>query len=130
MEKALPTIILLIAMGIVFYLLYINGYLITNAKRAVMYVGSMRGRKASFTACTGYTKRVVRFKESGTVRFVFDLEVSKGDVTMELLDGTKQCILRLDNIRRSAAIQVEAKKRYFLVFRFKSASGSSLLSLE
>ena len=53
MEKAIFTIVLLIAMGIVSYWLYINGYLMTNAKRAVMYVGSMRGRKASFTACTG-----------------------------------------------------------------------------
>ena len=128
MEKVISTIILLVATGIAFYLLYINGYLVTNAKRAVMYVGSMRGKKASFTACTGYTKRVVRFKESETVRFVFDLDVSKGEVTMELLDGAKRCILRLDDIRRSADIQVEANKRYYLVFRFKSASGNYLLS--
>ena len=46
MEKMLNSVGLLIAMGIVYSLLYRNGILIINAKRAVKYVGTMYGRKA------------------------------------------------------------------------------------
>ncbi len=130
MDKTISLIVLPIFMGAVFYLLYINGYLITNAKRALVYIGSMGGRKATFTSCTGYTKRVVKFKESKDVHLHFDLELTKGDVTMELLDGSKQCILQLDHTKQFATIPVEAKKRYYLVFRFKSASGRYLLTWE
>lgn len=130
MEKIIAPTILLIIMGIGFYFLYINGYLVTNAKRAVMYIGSLGGRKANFSSCTGYTKRVIKFKESGSAHFNLALEISKGEVTMELLDTNKQCILQLSNTQPSSVIQIDAKKRYFLVFRFKSASGSYLLTWE
>jgi len=130
MDKIITPIALLVIIGIVFYFLYINGYLMINAKQAVTYIGSLGGRKATFTACTGYTRRVIKFKESGTVRFNLDLEIIKGEVTMELMDVTKQCILKLDNIYPSAVIHIDAKKRYFLVFRFKSASGSYLVTWE
>ncbi len=123
METAILTAICLIAMGIIFYLLYINGYLITNAKGAIMYIESARGKKASFDSCSGYTRRVVRFRESGTVRFVFDPALSAGSVTAQLLDAKKQMILCLSSANRSAAVQVEAKKRYYLVIQFKSATG-------
>ena len=130
MDKIITPIALLVIMGIAFYFLYINGYLVTNAKRAVMYIGSLGGRKATFTFCTGYTKRVIKFRESGSVHFNLELEITKGEVTMELLDATKQCILQLGNTQRSSVIHIDAKKRYFLVFRFKSASGSYLLTWE
>lgn len=130
MDKTITPIALLIIMGIVFYFLYINGYLVINAKRAVMYIGSLGARKATFTSCTGYTKRIIKFKESGLVHFNLDLEISKGEVSMELLDATKQRILQLNNTKQNAIIHIDAKKRYFLVFRFKSASGSYLLTCE
>lgn len=130
MDKSITFIALPMIMGIVFYWLYTNGYLVINAKRALVYVGSMGGRKASFTSCTGYTKRVVTFRESGSVDFRFDLELSKGDVAMELLDASKNCILRLDPAVQHAQIPIEAKKRYYLVFRFHSASGRYLLTWE
>ena len=69
MDKIITPIALLVIMGIAFYFLYINGYLVTNAKRAVMYIGSLGGRKATFTSCTGYTKRVIKFRESGSVHW-------------------------------------------------------------
>ena len=128
MDKTIAFIALPIIMCTVFYLLYINGYLVINAKRALIYIGSMGGRKATFTSCTGYTKRVVKFKESKDIHFHFDLELTKGDVTMELLDESKQCILQLDHTNQHARIHIETKKRYYLVFRFKSASGRYLLT--
>ena len=128
MEHALLTALLLISMGMVFYLLYINGFLVTSAKKAAMYIGTMRGRKASFTACSGYIKRVIRFKESGTIHFHFHLELSKGEVTAELLDANKQRVLRLSSSDPTASASVQASARYYLVFRFKAATGNYLLS--
>ena len=130
MDKMIAFIVLPLIMATVFYLLYINGYLVTNAKRALVYIGSMGGKKATFTSCTGYTKRIIKFKENGEVNFHFDLELTKGDVTMELLDESKQCILQLDHTKQHARIHIESKKRYYLIFRFKSASGRYLLTWE
>ena len=42
MDKAIPTILIFPTLGISLYLLYINGYLMTNVKKAVMYIGSYR----------------------------------------------------------------------------------------
>lgn len=130
MDKAVTSIFLLIAMGAAFYLLYINGFAVINAKRAVLYFGFMGGRKATFTSCTGYTKRVIKFDTSASMNFNFHLELSNGEVTMELLDSAKQCVLKLDHTNPRATLSVDSKKRYYLVFRFRSASGSYLLTWE
>ena len=130
MDKAVTSIFLLIAMGTAFYLLYINGFVVINAKRAVLYFGFMGGKKATFTSCTGYTKRVIKFDASGPVHFQLNLELSKGEVTMELLDAAKQCVLKLDRTNPSSVLQIDAKKRYYLVFRFQSATGNYLLTWE
>ena len=130
MDKAVTSIFLLIAMGTAFYLLYINGFVVINAKRAVLYFGFMGGRKATFTSCTGYTKRVIKFDTGGPMNFDFHLELSKGEVVMELLDSTKQCVLKLDRTNPRATLSVDAPKRYYLVFRFQSASGNYLLTWE
>lgn len=130
MDKAVTSIFLLIAMGAAFYLLYINGFGVINAKRALLYFGFMGGRKATFTSCTGYTKRVIKFDTSGPINFDLHLELSKGEVVMELLDSAKQCVLKLDHTNPSAVLQIDAKKRYYLVFRFQSASGNYLLTWE
>lgn len=121
-------IIIVLILGIVFYLLYINGFLVINAKRAVMYVGSMRGNKATFSSCTGYTKRVIRFRENKTYRLVFNSELTQGDVSAELLDSAKQLVICLNSKARSGDINVERGKRYYLIFRFKSATGNYVLS--
>ena len=57
-------IILFCMIGILSYLLYINGYMVVASKRALMFLSSKRGRKAMFSSCTGYIKRVIKFKNS------------------------------------------------------------------
>ena len=130
MDKPVAFIVLAMIMAIVFYWLYTNGYFVINAKRALLYVGSMGGKKATFTSCTGYTKRVIKFRESGEFHFHLDATLSKGELTMELLDSAKQCILKLDSVNTSGVTPIDAQKRYYLVFRFQSASGSYLLTWE
>lgn len=117
------TIIILCLIGILSYFLYINGYMVVSSKRSLMFLGSKRGKKAMFSSCTGYIKRVVKFKENKLYHVDFRLELEKGEVTLELLDTRKQVILSL-NGSEGAKIEVERGKRYYMILRFKSATGS------
>lgn len=123
------TIILLCLIGILTYLLYINGYMIVTSKRAFMFLGSKRGKKAMFSSCTGYIKRVVKFKESKMYHVDFNVELEKGEVTLEFLDAKKQLILSLNGSDISQ-IKVENRQRYYMVLRFKTATGSYEVSWE
>lgn len=115
--------ILLAFIGILSYLLYINGYMVISSKRAFMFLGSKRGKRAMFSSCTGYIKRVVKFKESKVYNINFKLELEKGEVVLELLDAKKQVILSL-NKSECSKIKVESRQRYYMILRFKSATGS------
>ena len=117
-------ILILPLMGILMYLLYINGYLVANYKRAVMFIGSRRGKKARFSNCTGYIKRVIRFEENRKYHFVLSTDLSTVEVSMDLLDRTGQSVLSLDRNVSEGSITAETKKRYELIIRFQSASGS------
>ena len=116
-------IILLVFIGILSYLLYINGYMVISSKRAFMFLGSERGKKAMFSSCTGYVKRVIKFKESKVYNIDFKLELEKGEVVLELLDAKKQVILSL-NKSECFKIKVESRQRYYMILRFKSATGN------
>lgn len=120
------TIIVLILLCIVFYFLYINGYMVMNAKRAITFIGSIRGKgtcSASFHACSGYMKRMMRFKENGAYQFVLEANLVNGELEVEILDKNKQVLMHLDKDTRQAEIEADCKARYTLIFRFQSASG-------
>lgn len=122
------TIILLLFIGIVFYLLYINGFLSIQSKRAVLYIGSLKGNSARFSSCTGSSKRVIRFRDSRTYCVFFDCELSKGDVLVEILNSAKQPMVCLNSSIPNGIINVEKVKRYYLLIRFQSATGRYTLS--
>ena len=117
-------VVVLAGMALLFYVLYINGYMVMQSKRALMYVGTDRGKKASFTSCSGYTKRVVKFEEDRIYHFDLKLELTKGDVTVEIQDSKKQCLLSLDQNKTEGSITAEKGKRFFWVVRFGAASGN------
>ena len=116
--------------GALMYFLYINGYMVFNNKKALTFIGSQRGNKASYTSCNGYMKRVVKFKESRNYAFSLNVKLSKGDMRIELLNDKKQMIMRLDENNPKAAVEVEADRRYYLVYRFDKASGNYELKYE
>ena len=120
-------IALWLVLGAGFYLLYSNGYLAMASKRAVMYVGSKRGKAAKFSSCSGYTKRIIKVQETKQYQFSFDCNLTAGTVLVEVLDASKKTILSLDETRRCAAVDMEKGKRYDLIVRFKSASGDYVL---
>ena len=122
-DVSISWLVLLAVMAVLFYILYINGYMVWNSKRALMYVGSAWGRKASFTSCSGYTKRVIKFEEDKCYHFDLQLELNKGDVKVEILNSEKQCLLSLDQNVAGGNVAVEKGKRYYMVVRFQAASG-------
>ena len=120
-------IALWLVLGVAFYLLYSNGYLAMASKRAVMYVGSKRGKAAKFSACSGYTKRIMKVQETKQYRFSFDCNLTAGTVFVEVLDASKKPILALDETHRCAAVDLEKGKRYDLIVRFEAASGDYVI---
>lgn len=120
-------IILLFLIGILFYYLYINGFLVIQSKRAIVYVGSLRGNRAKFVSCTGYTKRIIRFEESKTYRMVLNSELSKGKLSVTILDSEKNPLFSLDKDIQNGVIYAEKGKKYYLIMRFKSATGNYIL---
>ena len=118
----LPILVVIVSVGI-FIFLYNQGYMVLKSMNAVTFVGSDKGNSAKFTACSGHMKRVIKFKADGTYAFVLDSELSKGDMSVELLDPAKQKIMHLDSSNRSATITAEEKKKYYLVIRLQSATG-------
>ena len=120
-------IALWLVLGVALYMLYSNGYLAMASKRAVMYVGSKRGKAAKFSSCSGYTKRIMKVRESKQYRFMFDCNLTAGTVSVEVLDASKEAILTLDETHRCAAVDLEKGQRYNLIVRFKAASGDYVL---
>lgn len=114
----------------IFVFLYNQGYMVINSKSAVSFIGSARGNSAKFTSCSGCIKRIVRFKADGTYTFVLDADLSKGDLSVELLDSARQKILQLTCANRRASVTVEKKKKYHLVVNFRSATGRYALIRE
>ncbi len=119
----LKSILIMAALVAVFYLLYINGYMIINAKKATLFFGKDRGKYARFASCSGYMKRVIRFKESREYEFSFETELEKGEVSIELWDNKQEKMLSMTN-QGSQTVILESKKRYYLILRFVSATGS------
>ena len=115
--------IMCLIMGAVMYLLYINGWMVINSKSAVTFVGSRGGKSASFSGCSGSVKRIVRFSEDRVYTFALDCALTKGRMTVTLLDPNKKEILCLSGDQPNIAVKLERKKRYTLVFRFQSATG-------
>ena len=116
-------LILAALMTSIFVFLYNRGYMVVKSLSAVTFIGSPKGTGANFTSCSGYIKRIVRFKESGTLYYYLDAELSKGDIFVEILDSKKQSIAKLTRENNHASISVESKKKYYLVVNFKSATG-------
>lgn len=111
---------------ILFYVLWINGYLIISRKASALFIGSFRPPKRykiRFVSCNGYIKKVIKVKESRNYIFSFNSNVTKGAVAAEIQDGNKRILLQLDKDNPESDIGLEKNYRYYLVFRFTKADG-------
>jgi len=123
-----------LALMVLFYVSYVNGYMVVNAKKAVAFIGFM-GRmdnrcKAKMVSCNGWMKRVLRFREEREYYFKLDYRINKGTFHIEIQNKSKEVILVLDEVNREGSIKAEKKERYYLVLKFEDASGEYELSWE
>ena len=118
---------ILIAVSIIlFYILWINRYLIKSRKTSALFVGSLRPQnrcKFKFKNCNGYIKKVIRIRESRNYKFTFNSNITNGYVTAEIQDINKKILLQLDKYNPESAIKLEKEHRYYLVLRFAKADG-------
>ena len=67
------------------YILYINGFLVIRAMSALVFLSTTRWwstrPSAKVRACTGFARKVLKFKERRTYHFSFTSELSKGSKT-------------------------------------------------
>ena len=122
-------IIVPLAAAILFYRLYQSGLMILNCKSALSFVGKNRGLSASFTGCSGYIKRILRYPDARSCTFTLTQHLTAGCMQAEIYDAQKKLLLTLDESRPSGAFLAAPNARYTLVFRFHKASGSYELTL-
>ena len=114
--------------GIVIMLaaLYYGGVLTLQQKRALVFIGTGSFKKrcigASFTGCTGFTRRMLRVKESRSYGFFLTGHIQEGSVCATLqAQGTPLAALTTDS--PTATVFLEKGKCYRLEVRFRHASG-------
>ena len=117
---------------ILLYLLYSNGYLMMQSKRAVTFTGDGKGQKNrmgfSVTKCNGWASKVLKVKENGIYRFDLDVELSAGTVQFQVLDREKQTLLTLNPDAVRGRVQLEKGKRYLVKMQFIQTSGTCAAS--
>lgn len=118
----------IVGVGIVIMLaaLYYGGVLTLQQKRALLFIGTGSFKKrcfgASFTDCTGFTRRMLRVKESRSYGFFLTGHIQAGSVCATLqAQGTALAALTTDS--PTATVFLEKGKCYRLEVRFRHASG-------
>ena len=127
-----PLLILLL-LPVIYYVLYINGYMISGSKSAKDFVGKNRGTNAfwtQFVECSGELKKVAKFRKSKEYKFHLDAGLADGSVSIELLDKEKQVVMCLTPESPEGTITVEKNQRYYLVYKFENATGTYELTWE
>ncbi|MFQ7158195.1 MAG: hypothetical protein ACLRPX_00555 [Ruthenibacterium sp.] len=111
------------------YALYQNGYAILSFKAALTYMGYPRWGKrkdcirASFVACSGFTKRIVRLLPSEHYQFVFSSRITKGTVSVEIYTGRKEFVAHLNEEHPTTIVPTDSQTRFRVITRFKKADG-------
>lgn len=113
-----------------FYLLWRNGLLILNCKRALLYLDTRipNGRKVTFGSCSGYTKRALRPSSRCRYRFILSGETTRGKARAEIRGRGREVLLSLDCENPSQTLDTGGGGRYYLVFCFEKADGTLSLS--
>lgn len=123
---------LLFILSFILYFLYINGFCTVSCGTFLFIMGSMgyfRDRcKIKFSHCSGYVKKVIKFKEDKIYKFTFDGEIKTGEVNVQILDRNKKIILELDKSNCIKEHKFFKKERYYLVFNFKKSDGNVILN--
>ncbi len=120
---AVAAILLILAL---FYLLWINGHMLFNRKRAGLFTASFPEKnrcQATFSACSGYVKKVIKFGQKRRYAFCFSGQISKGCASVCVENQHKETLLHLTPDQPTGWLDVQAKNRYILVLKFEKAAG-------
>ena len=119
------SIAIVVAVFAVIYILYCQGFAVLRRTAAIIFVfrHGKNADRATLDSCTGWVKHVGRFRESKTYEFLFDAQLSKGNVEVILLDQKKQQLMKLNPQSTICKIELDARNRYYLRWEFKDATG-------
>ena len=126
MKNLFIWILFMTFLSILFYILWIKGYLIISRKTAKLFIGSLRNKercRIKFVSCNGYIKKIIKFKENRTYGFCLKSKVENGLVLAEIWDSNKKMLLGLDSDMPNSSINVDKKCRYYLILKFEKATG-------
>lgn len=126
MDYLFICILLMTFLIILFYTLWINGYLIISRKTAKLFIASFRNKKRcriKFVSCNGYIKKILKFKENRSYDFCLNGIVENGLIMAEIRDNNKKILLHMDSNIPNATINVDKKCRYYLILKFEEATG-------
>ena len=129
----MKAILIVLLLPVVYYVLYINGYMISGSKSAKAFVGKNRGTNAfwtQFVDCSGTLKKVAKFRKSKEYKFRLDAGLNYGNVSIEILDKEKKVVMCLTPEVQEGSIAVDKKQRYYMVYKFENATGSYELTWE
>lgn len=79
--------------------------------------------RVTLNACTGWVRHMGRFSESGTYEFTLDTQLSNGDAEVILLGEKKEPLMKLTRQFPAGKIDLDAKNRYYLRWKFEGATG-------
>ena len=119
MKVAIPFILIFLLI----FILYMNGFIPITVKSSVMFIGGLNGKKARFTSCNGYMKRIVKLKTGRKYRFSLNSKLVNGSMAAELIGYNKQRVLLLNEFISQEKLSVDRTGRYTLILRFHSATG-------
>lgn len=129
----MKALLILLLLPVIYYVLYINGYMISGSKSAKVFVGKNRGTNAfwaQFVECSGELKKVAKFRKSKEYKFHLNASMAEGTVSVKLLNKEKQVVMCLTPETTDGSIMVEKKQRYYMVYKYENASGAYEMTWE
>ncbi len=118
------TLIILAVVSVAVYLLYTNGYITIQNKKALMFVGKhgfMDKRcSAKFSSCTGRIKKIIIIKENRQYSFNLNCTLEKGEVKITIRNPQKKDVLVLTPKTPDGTIDAEIGKYYMEIEIYKA----------
>lgn len=104
---------------------YFRSIAVSKSIAAIIFVFRPRrdADRVTLSSCTGWVQHMGRFSESIAYEFTLDTQLSKGNVEVVLLDAKKELLMRLNRWSPAGKIDLDAKNRYYLRWKFEGASG-------
>ena len=105
---------------------YLRSIAVSKSIAAILFVfrPSRDADRVILGSCTGWVIHMGRFYDSRTYEFTLDTHLlSKGYAEVILLNAKKEALMKLNQQSPESKIDLDAKNRYYLRWKFEGASG-------